>query len=82
MACTKNHRESSIVRESLGCQEGVLRDEEVRWVGAGPEGFMLRHLDFPLKHGGDTERVFEASGKMSELCFRDGSREAVRKLCQ
>lgn len=44
-----------------------MRDVGVRWAGAGPERAGPRHLDFP---------------QMPELCFRGGSREAVRKLCQ
>lgn len=59
-----------------------MRDEEVRWVGAGPGRVHARASGFSFETQVDTERVFEASGKMSELCFRDGSREAVRKLCQ
>lgn len=59
-----------------------MRVEEGRWVGAGPGRVHARASGFSFETRGDTERVSEASGKMLELCFRDGSREAVRKLCQ
>lgn len=82
VARTENHTEPGTARESPGVPGGHMRDKVVRWAGAGLRRVHARPSGFLFEMRRNNEGVCVASGKISELCFRGGSREATRKLCQ
>lgn len=77
----ENQTEPGRAGESMGCQESI---GEMRWSAGRAEAGPWRAwaLGFSFERRGTTKGVYKASGKMSDLCVRNGSKEPVRKLCQ